>query len=131
MDAALRRLVWERAEGCCEYCRLPQSASPVSRFQIEHIRAKQHRGSTAEDNLALSCPRCNCFKGPNLAAVDPDTDEVVPIFHPRQQAWYDHFFEEGTEIRGLTATGRATVILLRMNDEDRQEVRAALREEED
>jgi hypothetical protein len=128
MHAALRNLIWHRAEGRCEYCRLPQDAAPVARFQIEHIRAKQHGGSSVADNLALACPRCNAFKGPNLTAVDPETDQVVAVFHPRLQAWCDHFAFDGAEILGLTPTGRATTQLLRMNDDDRIHVRAALLE---
>jgi hypothetical protein len=127
MDEALRTLVWQRAAERCEYCRLPQSAAPVARFQIEHIRAKQHGGLTVAENLALACPRCNCFKGPNLTAIDPGSDEIATVFHPRTERWEDHFLWDGPEIFGLTPTGRATVRLLRMNDEDRVAVRIALR----
>jgi 5-methylcytosine-specific restriction endonuclease McrA len=54
MDAALERLVRQRAEGRCEYCRLPQLASEVP-FEIDHIIARHHKGRTAGSNLALSC----------------------------------------------------------------------------
>ena len=56
MDAALRDLVWARAAARCEYCHLPQSVAPVVRFQIEHIRAKQHDGQTIAENLGLQHP---------------------------------------------------------------------------
>jgi 5-methylcytosine-specific restriction endonuclease McrA len=125
MDAALRRLVRQRAGDCCEYCRLPQFALPAS-LQIEHIVARQHRGSDDPDNLALSCPYCNRFKGPNLSTIDQETGELVPLFHPRRDAWEDHFVFVGIAIQGLTATGRATVLLLEMNDDDRLEIRSAL-----
>jgi len=126
MDAALRDLVWARASSQCEYCHLPQSAAPVARFQIEHIRAKQHGGQTIDENLALACPRCNAYKGPNLTAVDSETDQIVSVFHPRSQNWDDHFRLGGSEILGLTPTGRATVRLLHMNDDNRIEARAGL-----
>ena len=54
MDAALQRLVWQRAGRRCEYCRLPQSESR-SVFEIDHIIACHHHGRTVPGNLALSC----------------------------------------------------------------------------
>jgi 5-methylcytosine-specific restriction endonuclease McrA len=126
MDAPLVDLVWQRAEGRCEYCRLPQAAASVVRFQLEHIRSKQHGGLTVAENLALSCPRCNCFKGPNLTGIDPETDAVVLLFNPRQDQWPNHFALVDAEIRGLTPIGRTTVNLLRMNDPERVELRSQL-----
>jgi hypothetical protein len=57
MDAAKRRRVRRRAGNRCEYCRLTQAAAPIARFQIEHVRPKQHDGTDAFKNLALACPR--------------------------------------------------------------------------
>ena len=54
MHEALKRLVWDRALNCCEYCRLPQSLD-VLPFQIDHVIAEQHHGPTVAENLALSC----------------------------------------------------------------------------
>jgi len=126
MDAALRDLVWRRAKYCCEYCRLPQAAASFFRFHIEHIRARQHGGIDDAANLALACPDCNRHKGPNLTSVDSDTDEVVPLFNPRLQGWEEHFAMQGPLIVGITATGRVTVQLLRMNDDERVVLREAL-----
>jgi hypothetical protein len=95
---------------------------------MEHIRARQHGGTDDPANLALACACCNCFKGPNLSAVDPETDQVVQIFNPRTQFWHEHFAFAGLEIIGLTAVGRATVFLLRMNIEDRIWLRAEVEE---
>ena len=36
MDAALARLVWKRANHCCEYCQLSQEYDDRS-FEIDHI----------------------------------------------------------------------------------------------
>lgn len=41
MDAAIRHLVRQRAEDCCEHCRLPQEAIDA-RFHVEHISQDQH-----------------------------------------------------------------------------------------
>ena len=127
MDEALRHVVRERAGHRCEYCQLPQAYAPVVRFHIEHIRARQHGGDDDPANLALACPHCNRFKGPNLTSVDPETATVVPLFHPRLDAWDAHFAVDDIVIVGRTPIGRATVRLLRMNTDDRQKVRAALR----
>ena len=118
----------ERAGHRCEYCLLPQAYAPVVRFHIEHIRARQHGGDDDLANLALACPHCNRFKGPNLTSVDPETATVVPLFHPRADRWDVHFVVEDVVILGRTPSGRATVRLLRMNTDDRHKVRAALRD---
>jgi 5-methylcytosine-specific restriction endonuclease McrA len=44
-------------------------------IQIDHIIARQHGSRTELDNLALACVHCNRFKGPNVAGLDPDTNE--------------------------------------------------------
>jgi hypothetical protein len=54
MDAALERLVRDRAGGRCEYFRLPQVGSRVP-FEIDDIIARKHRGRTAASNLAAAC----------------------------------------------------------------------------
>jgi hypothetical protein len=106
-----------RAEGRCEYCRIPQSALPLP-FQIDHIIAEQHEGETVLDNLALACPHCNRCKGPNIGGFDPDSGELVRLFHPRADVWAEHFEFEGARIAGRTAIGSATVQVLAMNAPD-------------
>ena len=123
MDNTLRSLVRRRAGDVCEYCRLPQAASRFVRFHVEHIIARQHGGTDESDNLALACSFCNFHKGPNIASLDPQSKQLAPLFHPRQDIWSDHFSREGTTISGRTAIGRATVCLLAMNDWQRIELR--------
>jgi len=128
MDASLRELVRRRAAHRCEYCRLPQAAAPFLTFHIEHIRARQHGGDDDLSNLALACPDCNAYKGPNLTSIDPETAQVVALFNPRQDVWSDHFSLEGPTILARTPTGRATVRLLSMNEPSRVEMRWRLQE---
>ena len=128
MDAAVRQLVWHRASDRCEYCRLAQAAAPAFTFHVEHIRARQHRGSDDPSNLALACPDCNRHKGPNLSGIDPESRQLVPLFNPRIHSWDEHFTMQGPRIRGLTATGRATVELLDMNNDERVEMRGELQD---
>ena len=54
------------------------------------------------------------------------SDEVVPLFHPRQHRWIDHFRSDGARIEGTTAIGRATVGVLGFNDQRRLDLRAEL-----
>ena len=45
--------------------------------------------------------------------------EVTPLFHPRREAWAEHFARDGASIVGKTPQGRTTVWLLEMNTGDR------------
>ncbi len=122
---ALRRLVYERAHGRCEYCLLHERFT-IKRHEVDHIVAEKHGGTTEETNLCLSCAICNRYKGPDLTSIDPITNQVVRLFHPRSNSWEDHFRLDGAQIEGMTPEGRATVRLLRMNDEDSMDERARL-----
>ena len=128
MNKALADEVRQRAARCCEYCRMPE-ALYRSPFQLDHIMARQHGGQTVSDNLALSCFHCNTHKGPNVAGVNPATGEVVRLFHPRKDAWDDHFHWAGPILESLTAVGAATIHVLAINDPEYIAVRQALIEE--
>src|SRR4051812_47358880 len=117
IDAALRRQVRDRAENCCEYCLLDQGDHLFS-FHVEHIVAEKHGGATIANNLCLSCPECNCYKGSDLGSIDPETGLLTPLFNPRTQAWSDHLALEDNIIKPLTAEGRVTVFLLRLNSDE-------------
>ena len=114
VDAACRNRIWERAASRCEYCGLAQEHVPYNRFHVEHIIPKVHGGDDDDANLALACDRCNFHKGTNLAGIDPETKEIIPLFHPREQDWNEHF-EMGAAIKGLTPSGKATIEVLKMN----------------
>jgi len=125
MDAALARLVWQRASHCCEYCRIPQDFDELT-FEIDHVIARKHRGPTSASNLALSCVSCNSFKGSDIAGRDRDTRKLVPLFNPRRHKWERHFRWQGPYLRGRTAIGRVTIELLNINDPLRVELRDEL-----
>lgn len=129
MNRELARWIRDRAGSQCEYCRLPQSVLPLP-FQIDHILAEQHGGRSEEENLALACPSCNRYKGPNIAGRDSETGELSRLFHPRTDRWTDHFETIGGSIIGRTAIGRVTVQLLQMNVADRVSLRRLLTQEE-
>ena len=125
MNRKLRELVRTRADDCCEYCRIPQAATPLITFHIEHIIARQHEILDEDDpeKLALACDRCNACKGTNLTFIDEQTGEIVRLFHPREDVWEEHFHHQEGLILGLTSVGRATVRLLMMNAPHRVELR--------
>ena len=111
-----RQYVRERAQNCCEYCRIPE-AGRVSKFHIDHIIAQKHGGTDENDNLCLACYKCNGYKGSNIAAFDPDTGEASKLFNPREQVWTEHFkINDDATITGLTPEGRTTLLVLRIND---------------
>ena len=130
IDRAVRSAVAERAAQRCEYCLLPR-ADHCWPFHVEHITPRQHGGDDSLDNLAFACPRCNFNKGTNLTTIDPETGEITPLFNPRVHTWADHFQVVQGTIRGLTEIGRATVRLMRMNAENRRDLRNELTSEFD
>lgn len=125
MTEAVRHLVRQRAKHRCEYCQLHQDDSPLAALHIEHIRPIKHGGTDALENLCLACIDCNLHKGTNLTGIDPDTDEITPLFHPRKDNWDEHFIWNGTRVTGRTAVGRATIRVLDLNGDDRLDLRMA------
>lgn len=122
---ALRAQVRARADACCEYCGMPDTATLVA-HEPDHVVAVQHGGATTLENLAYTCHQCNRYKGPNLASIDPETGERTFLYNPRTDVWHDHFRWEGASIAALTVIGRATVALLRLNDPRRVAARDVL-----
>lgn len=123
--ARTRAHVRERAQNICEYCHLHQDDSPLASVHIEHIVPKIHGGTDDPDNLALACIDCNLHKGTNLTGIDPHTNEVTQLFHPRRQRWDDHFEWRGTYLVGKAAVGRTTVRVLNVNSEDQITLRSS------
>jgi hypothetical protein len=128
MDGALQQLVRERAAGACEYCQLPQQFSRLT-FSMDHVIARQHEGPSDESNLALACPFCNTHKGPNIAGIDPRTNQMIRLFHPRRDVWSEHFRWGGAVLVGLTDIARATIAVLAINHSTQLAVRNTLIEE--
>jgi hypothetical protein len=124
VSAAIARLVHDRAGERCEYCRTHQSLQ-VASFHVEHIIPSSAGGDPDSKNLALACPTCNLHKVSRTSATDPETQEVVPLFHPRIHVWDDHFRWSGYEIVARTAIGRATIAALHLNHPRRVNVRIA------
>jgi hypothetical protein len=52
-----------------------------------------------------------------MDALDTETGARVALYHPRRQAWSNHFewVDGNTRVAGKTATGRATVEAMCLN----------------
>lgn len=125
MNRELRELVWNRAGGCCEYCRMPQAFDPMP-FEVDHVIATQHHGETVADNLCVACFACNRRKGPNLVGRVELTGALIPLFHPRRDDWETHFEWQGPTLIGKTLVGQVTMDVLAINLPRRVDHRAAL-----
>jgi hypothetical protein len=111
-----RARVVERAKGCCEYCKSQEQYSPDP-FSVEHIIPLSKGGTNTLDNLAFACQGCNNRKYTSIQALDPVSQSTVPLFHPRQYAWAEHFAwnDDSTLILGITPIGRAAIEKLQLN----------------
>ncbi len=127
IPAEVRRLVADRAQGCCEYCRT-QARYSADSFTVDHITPRSQSGPTTPNNLALCCHGCNQHKSTHTAMTDSVTGLRTPLFHPREHRWEEHFTwnEDFTLILGLTPTGRATVAALKLNRTGLVNLRRAL-----
>jgi len=118
ISAKLKRFVYNRAKGYCEYCLVPETVTLLS-HQIDHIIAEKHQGLTHANNLALSCAICNKYKGSDIASIDRETGEITALFNPRLSSWIAHFELNNANIIPLTAEARVTVNLLQFNRSER------------
>ena len=111
-----RQTIAARSHNQCSYCQTQQEIAGIQ-FTIDHIIPESLGGTHELDNLCLACWDCNLIKQSRIAAIDPESEARVPLFHPNQQEWRDLFrwMEGARYIEGKTATGRATVHLLRLN----------------
>jgi hypothetical protein len=112
----LARPVRERAKYRCEYCPISEWLSGQL-CHIDHIIPRKLGGATTLENLCLACAACNGSKLDRIEAIDPESSEIVALFHPRTQQWSDHFAwsDDGTLILGRTACGRVTIAVLKLN----------------
>lgn len=126
IPADVQEQIRQRAYYLCEYCHTAEQWQYV-KFTIDHVIPIVQGGADTPDNLALSCFHCNRRKSNKIAALDPETGEMVPLFNPRQQRWAENFAwsEDGLFVLGLTPGARATIALLELNRERVIHIRAA------
>ena len=114
ISSALRKEVFARARGRCEYCGLSQAGQEAT-FHVDHIIPATSDGPTESENLALACVSCSLRKGAREILEDPTTGETYRFFHPRLDRWEDHFRWTRVTVVGISPTGRATVAALDLN----------------
>ncbi|MFQ5343337.1 MAG: HNH endonuclease [Anaerolineae bacterium] len=114
----VRARIREEAGNRCGYCQVPQEIIPAP-LEIEHLIPRVLGGSNDADNLWLACRMCNLYKRDRIHARDPQTRRQVRLFNPREQRWSRHFrwSDDGTQVIGLPACGRATVEALNLNNQ--------------
>jgi hypothetical protein len=107
LSAAIREQVRQRANFLCEYCHTSERWQYV-RFTVDHLIPVDEAGEDALENLALACFHCNRRKSNKQSAIDSTTDQLMPLFHPRQHRWSEHFIwsADGLRIVPRTAIGR-------------------------
>jgi len=113
-----------RAASRCEYCRMHQALQGGT-FHVKHITPSVRGGASTLENLAWSCPGCNLHKSDRIDAHDPQSGTVVPLFHPRQDRWSEHFRWQRYHLIEKTPTGRATIAMLDLNHPPRLLIRQA------
>ncbi|HEX9929684.1 MAG TPA: HNH endonuclease signature motif containing protein [Pyrinomonadaceae bacterium] len=108
--------VRQDAKNRCGYCLSHQDFIPII-LQVDHISPLDEGGTDDEENLWLLCGTCNRAKSNKVSVFDKVTQTKVLLFNPRNDNWHEHFSwsEDGIEIIGKTATGRATVSALNLN----------------
>jgi hypothetical protein len=84
-------------------------------FHIEHVVPQAAGGSDEPDNLAWACPRCNLKKSSRVEATDPETETLVPLYHPRLDSWAEHFSWKEFQLVGRTPKGRALIAAFDLN----------------
>jgi hypothetical protein len=121
---ALRKFIFERARGRCEYCLIHQEDSFVT-HEVDHIISRKHGGADLPENLALACAPCNYRKGSDIAGLDSG-GRLVPLFHAPRDVWEQHFVLRGGELVPITPVAEVTARLLRLNDGPRRNERSLL-----
>ena len=122
-----RKEVIKRAKQLCEYCLAPANYA-FHPFCVDHIIPTIKGGTGDLNNLAFSCQNCNGSKHTKIEGIDPLTQSLVDLFHPRKDNWIEHFIwdETGTVIIGISSCGRATIATLKMNIQPVKNIRFAL-----
>ncbi len=128
IPSSLRQLVFERAQGKCEYCFIHQDVSIYS-HEVDHIIALKHGGQTIAENLALSCLPCNRHKGSDLATFDPISNEIAPLFNPPfriKRYSYCRHYPNGSS-HGLSADAKCADSPATASSVDRSETLSVMR----
>ena len=126
IPAEMRRLVTGRAGRRCEYCLIHEDDTYFG-CEVDHVVSEKHGGPTVVENLSYACLVCNRYKGSDLGSILVPSGDLIRFFHPRIDAWSDHFTLEGAIIKPRTTIGQVTERIFRLNAAERLMEREALR----
>lgn len=126
IPVALRRQVILRAHHLCEYC-LVHEADFYLAGEVDHTKPIKYGGTNVFENLAYSCAYCNRFKGYTEAIVM--NGRAIRLYNPRLDHWSDHFELSEAIILAKTEIAEATLLVLRINAEERIQERLVYIEE--
>jgi hypothetical protein len=118
--------VRQRAGYLCEYCHASEQWQYV-KFTVDHVVPLSLGGVDDLENLALACFHCNRRKTNRQTAIDPESNQEIALFNPRQQLWQEHFIwsADMLVIRAKTPIGRVTISTLALNRDRVINIRAA------
>ncbi len=125
ISESVRKQVRKRANGICEYCKIPDNVTHYS-HQVDHIIPPRHGGVDEIQNLAWACFYCNNNKGTDIATYDLPSRKPVFLYNPYYDEWSEHFEIQDGYVLSKTAQGRGTARLLKMNDYKRVIIRKAV-----
>ena len=128
MNRELARAIRQRADGKCEYCRIPQFAFPLP-FQIDHIIAEQHGGQSVANNLVWRVRVATGIKALTLLDLIRSRAKSSVSFIRERISGASISNSNGALIVGKTSIGHVTVQVLSMNDYDLLLLRVQLIEE--
>jgi hypothetical protein len=107
----VRDEIRKRAKSACEYCGITEN-DIGGQLTVDHFHPQSKGGDDHSDNLIYCCHRCNSYKSDYF----PEKEGDPKIWNPRIEAFENHFFElDDGKLKGLTPTGNATIVLLRLN----------------
>lgn len=113
----LRKDMYRKQNKLCAFCRIhvPLACVPMHREHIVY-KDKHPQWMFLPDNLCVSCPTCNEFKGTTEVLVDyraktyPKVSKGFKIIHPLYDKYSDHIeLIGGVLYRGKTAKGVFTI----------------------
>ncbi len=111
ISPAIRRLVRERAQRCCEFCGVSETDTG-GLLTIDHYQPISKAGTDHFDNLLYCCAQCNLHKQNYWPKKTTDLFLWNPRFEPANR----HFLLlDNGRLHPLTPVGDFTIKRLRLN----------------
>ena len=123
ISPAIRRLVRERAQRCCEFCGVSETDTG-GLLTIDHYQPISKAGTDHLDNLLHSCTQCNLHK----QNYWPQKPTELFLWNPRIEPASRHFLLlDNGQLHPLTPVGEFTIKRIRLNRLHKREEAEAVR----